>query len=229
MNMNNTIIQVQNLTVKFQNNLVLDNVNCKIKAGELVHIFGANGSGKTTLIKTILGIVKPNKGTIKIYNKPLNQNIISKHIGYVPQYTNIPRDFPISVSELIELECNAANHCPLGVTGHLEVLNSENLNDKKIDSLSGGEFQKVLIARALTTNPDIIILDEPINNLDEKTQHDLINFIHKLNEESKKTILMITHDQSALEYHNDNRVLLVRDHKIHSGKASKIFEQIRLH
>ena len=203
-------IKVENLFVDYGKYPVLEDVNFKIEQGEMVYIFGANGSGKSTLIKSILGINSPSKGSIEIFGKKNTPNNVSKYCGYVPQYSSIDRSFPISVREIIDLECSVGNTmCSQSPQSHLSVFGAEHLLDKKLDALSGGEFQKVMIARALTSDPEILIMDEPINNLDDGSQKELIKFIEELNEKFKKTILIISHDFNIIRHDSNNKILYV--------------------
>lgn len=205
-------IKVSKLKVDYGKHTILKDVNFEINKGEIVYIFGANGSGKSTLIKALLGIIIPTKGEIEIFGKTNTPKIVSTYCGYVPQYSQIDKDFPISVREVIELECSVANaKCPQSPETHLKVLDAEHLVDKKLDELSGGEFQKVMIARSMTSDPEILIMDEPINNLDDKSQKELIKFIEGLNEKLKKTILIISHDFNIIKHDSQSKILYVSE------------------
>jgi len=190
-------IEVKNVNATYGKLPVLHDINFSVNKGDIVYILGGNGSGKSTLIKTILGLIKPKSGSIEIMGQPSTQKIISKYIGYVPQTTFVERDFPITVEEIIQLECNLARQCDLGVSGHLSTFDSEHLLKRKLSNLSGGEFQKVLIARALVTKPDILIMDEPTNNLDQEALEDLITLLDKINKQGK-TIIIVTHDETVV-------------------------------
>jgi zinc transport system ATP-binding protein len=220
-------IEVQNLSVKLGNYTALDNVNFSVPAGSLVFLFGANGSGKTTLMKTILGLIQKESGTIKLFGKVQTQKLISEYLGYVPQYNIIDRDFPITVQEMIELECPQKQKCEVGISGHLQYLHSEHLAHKKISELSGGEFQKVLIARALTRDPEVLILDEPTNNLDDKTEAELFRLLDKLNKEYDKTIVIISHDPSLIKFAKSKSPLLfkMKNKKVESVSKNTLFNE----
>ncbi len=190
-------IQIEKVTIKYNDKIILQNLNFDIDRGTLNFILGGNGAGKSTLIRSIMGLHKNYQGTIKIFSKPNNQKTISKHIAYVPQYINIDRTFPITVKEFIWIECHLKKSCPVGILGHLKLFNLQNLKDKKISELSGGQFQKLLIARSLISNSDILILDEPTNNLDKKA-HEVLSQIIKEQLENNVTIIIVTHNIKEL-------------------------------
>jgi len=216
-------IEVKNLRVQLSGNLIIDHANLEIEKGKLYFIIGGNGSGKTTLLKTILGLTELEEGEIKLFGTKWTTDEVAKHFGYVSQYSHIDRSFPITVEELIQLECESKKECNVKRHKHLEYLSSEHLLDRQISDLSGGEFQRVLIARSLVTNPDIIVMDEPINNLDIETQTDLFKLINELAKDESKTILVITHDHHLIKP-RDN-VVLVQDRKVYQGKGAEIIEQ----
>jgi zinc transport system ATP-binding protein len=213
--MQDIAISVKNLTAKLNDKTIIDSISFNIPKGDFVFILGNNGSGKSTLIKSILGIVKESSGEVSIFGKRHTQEVISKYFGYVPQYTLIEKNFPISVKEVIALECNASNKpCTSEHTDHLKYFKAEHLINRKLSDLSGGEFQKVLISRAMVINPEIIILDEPMNNLDQESQDELMQLLRKLNREKGITVIIVTHD------HN---VITKTDTEIHL-EAGKIIE-----
>ncbi|HEX9804539.1 MAG TPA: metal ABC transporter ATP-binding protein [Candidatus Dojkabacteria bacterium] len=209
----NKALEIQNLNVKLGNAPILKNISFSIDKGELAYLFGRNGSGKSTLVKAILGLIPYHTGTIKLDGNHISQKQVADKIGYVPQYSDIERDFPISVKEIIELECGLGRRCPVIPEEHLRILNAENLVNKKLSNLSGGEFQKVLIARTLILNPEIIIMDEPFNNLDDNSQKFLVKFIADMNK-AGKTIILISHDYNIIEHNAKTRILYLEEGKL---------------
>jgi len=200
-------IKISDVTFNYAGVAIISEINLVINKGDYVLITGGNGSGKSTLIKLILGLIKPNKGKIETSSLKL----IEKSVGYVSQSINVDKDFPITVKELILLECKVSkNLCELSPQIHLSMFNAEYLVDKKIGELSGGELQKVLISRALVTDPDILILDEPTNNLDKLARENLHNLLKKLNKQ-EKTIIQVTHSNfdATYDFNNVNRLKLV--------------------
>ena len=206
---------------------ILRSISLEVAQGELLYILGSNGSGKTTLIKTILGIIKPYSGSVNIFGKPNTQEQVSRHIGYVPQYSNVTRDFPISVKEIIELECSTLEHCSVNAHEHLKYFNAEIFKNDRLSELSGGEFQKVLIARAFVSNPKILILDEPFNNLDKQAQQELLRLINKLHKQDGMTILIITHDPNIIKA--SDQAVLLEDGKLITNKAEMLLKEYLHH
>ena len=218
-----SLIELKDLTLGYDNHVVLKNININIEDNDFICVVGPNGSGKSTLIKGILGLIKPISGKV-IYNN-LKQNFI----GYMPQETLVDKNFPASVYEIVlsgtlnnvnfytKKEKDNALH-------NLKILGIEKLKDKNFCDLSGGERQKVLLARSLCTTSKLLILDEPSNNLDSKSKKDLYNTIIKLNK-NNITIIMITHD---LDHDNliGNKILSLREDEIFFGSTKEFVRRI---
>ena len=218
-----SLIELKDLTLGYDNQVVLKNININIEDNDFICVVGPNGSGKSTLIKGILGLIKPISGKV-IYNN-LKQNFI----GYMPQETLVDKNFPASVYEIVlsgtlnnvnfytKKEKDNALH-------NLKILGIEKLKDKNFCDLSGGERQKVLLARSLCTTSKLLILDEPSNNLDSKSKKDLYNTIIKLNK-NNITIIMITHD---LDHDNliGNKILSLREDEIFFGSTKEFVRRI---
>ncbi|MDO4766175.1 MAG: metal ABC transporter ATP-binding protein [Eubacteriales bacterium] len=188
------ILEVKDLQVNYGKTVALMDVDLKVEPCDFIGIIGPNGGGKTSLIKSILGIIKPVKGKIEL--DP------GETLGYVPQLTTFDRKFPITVFEVILL-----GHLPKRITlGHrfskhekehanfvMERLGIEKLKHRQIGELSGGQMQRVLVARALMNHPTILVLDEPTAGVDENSKKEIYQLLQELNK--NMTILMITHDQ----------------------------------
>lgn len=205
------ILETKNLSLGYENDIILKNINIKIEEQDFICITGSNGAGKSTLIKGLLGLIKPKKGKI-IYN------IKPNFIGYMPQETKVDSNFPASVYEIVL--SGTLNQTLFYktkqkeiVNNTLKLLNIENLKQKSFSDLSGGQRQKVLLARSLVSTKKLLILDEPSNNLDTKSKKELYKTIIELNKINNITILMITHD---LDHNNliGNKVLNITDGKI---------------
>lgn len=192
-----SLISIHKLRLGFGKNIAVSNSDFEISSGDFVCIVGANGSGKTTLIKAILGLVSPISGTIKF-----GDELFSKEIGYLPQELNLEQNFPALVSEVVLSGClSKMRHriCYNEVEKQkmqeiLKRLGILKLKDVSFNELSGGQKQKVLLARALVSEPKILILDEPSNNLDHASREDFYQILMDLNQSKGITILMVTHD-----------------------------------
>lgn len=198
-----TAVELINVSAGYNSgNLVIQDISLIIKEKEFLGIIGPNGGGKTTLLKIILGLLKPFKGEVLIYGKPINFK--NYKIGYVPQYTNFDRTYPISVKDVVSMGLIAHNIFAKKITREdmqkvslaLEKVKLLNKTDAQIGHLSGGELQRVLIARALATDPNILILDEPTSSVDAQTNVNIYDLLTMLNKE--KTIIMVSHDVTAI-------------------------------
>lgn len=225
--MKDNIIEVKNLTLGYDKHIVLKNLNFEIKDGDFLCVVGPNGSGKSTLIKGLLRLIKPIKGKV-IYNN-LKQNFI----GYMPQETLVDKNFPASVYEIVL--SGTLNRLGLIsfytkkekeiADNNLKLLGITNLKNKNFSSLSGGQRQKVLLARSLCATSKLLILDEPSNNLDSKSKKDLYSLIVDLNKNKGITIIMITHD---LDHNNllGNKILSLREDDIFFGDTEDFVRRI---
>tara|TARA_B100001121_G_scaffold31042_1_gene25532 strand:+ start:725 stop:1447 length:723 start_codon:yes stop_codon:yes gene_type:complete len=194
------LIKISNLEVKYGSKFVLKNMNLSLKAGEIVTIVGPNGSGKTTLFKAIIGTVPVSKGTIEV--KP------NLRIGYVPQQLKIDQTLPITVERFLKLS-NINFEKSLDKTEL--ILGSKDLLDVQINSLSGGEMQRVLLARALINDPQVLLLDEATRGLDQPGVAAFYRKIENIRKSTNCAILMISHDLHVVMSSSD-RVICVNGH-----------------
>ena len=222
-----SLIDIKNLSLGYDGNIVLKNVNLKIEENAFLCIVGPNGSGKSTLIKGILGLIKPISGTITFNN--LKQNFI----GYMPQETKVDSNFPASVLEIVLSGTLNKKSRSLFYTKedkklaikNLKILGIENLKNKHFSELSGGQRQKVLLARSLCATSKLLILDEPSNNLDSKSKKNLYDILTNLNKNYNITIIMITHD---LDHNNliGNKILSLREDDIFYGTTEDFIKKV---
>jgi len=197
-----TIIEIKNLQVKYGATTVLENINFNINKGDYVGLAGPNGAGKSTLIKAILGLI-PSQGEIIIASKKAKQFNHFEKIGYLPQKgQNFNQIFPATVAEVVALGTLSKKKWPKKIKTFdrkkteeiLKKLGIFELKNRPVGELSGGEQQRVFLARALVNNPEILILDEPSTALDPSIRESFFELINKLNKESGVTIILITHD-----------------------------------
>ena len=199
------VIELKDVGFSFDSAPVLRDVNLTILQGDFVAIIGPNGGGKTTLVKIILGLLKPQKGKVRLLGSPPEKS--SKRAGYMPQYATGEKDFPIRVIDVVLLGL-------MGVTGcgpffkkderrraekALDLVGMLSFAQKRVNELSGGQLQRTLLARALVSDPEILFLDEPMANIDIGGQTKLFDLLGKLNEEM--TIVFVTHDVGLLSRH----------------------------
>ncbi len=212
-----SVIKIRDLHFNYGDVPILENINIDIQRKEFIGMVGPNGSGKTTLLKIILGLLPPDHGTVEVLGKPPVQSV--KDVGYMPQLPPFSRDFPISVEETV-LMGRWGKTASMGLFSKedkqlaaksMEAVEILDLRKRSIGSLSGGQLQRALIARALTCNPEIMILDEPTANVDMKVEKDIFDLLKKLNE--KITIIVVTHDIGFISQYIDrvaciNRTLI---------------------
>ena len=200
------VIEVRQLSFSYGALPVLEGVSLQVEAGEFLGIVGPNAGGKSTLLKLILGLLVPQLGRVVVLGKRPYEAV--RQLGYVPQYPSFPRDFPVSVEQAVLLgrlghrsRSGWLSALMPGVYskadrqaahGALEEVEAADLADRQIGSLSGGQLQRVLLARALVSEPTILILDEPTANIDLRLESDIFDLLKRLN--ARMTILVVSHD-----------------------------------
>ncbi|MBR5294605.1 MAG: metal ABC transporter ATP-binding protein [Oscillospiraceae bacterium] len=209
-------LKVQNVSVKIGGDKILKNVNIHVHCGQMVALIGPNGAGKSTLLKALLG-EREFDGNI-IFSAPGSRRAKAR-IGYVPQSPNFDPGDPVSVSDLFAC-CLSRRPAFLGASKSdrelilecLERVHGEDLIDKRVGTLSGGELQRVLLALALEPMPNILILDEPLSGVDIEGQTGLMDMLDEIRKDFDLSILMTTHDFSMLPRYADRVVLI--DHEV---------------
>lgn len=194
-------IEVSNLYVAFDGNLALEDVNLTVEKGDYLGIIGPNGGGKSTLLRSILGLVVPERGFVRVLGHPAQEN--HHQIGYVPQYALFDRYFPVKVGEVVLMGrlgkrkgLRYSRQDRIIAEQALQRAGVEHLGNRQIGELSGGERQRVLVARALAAEPSILLLDEPTASVDPGFQVTFYELLAELNE--SMTIILVSHDISAV-------------------------------
>ena len=221
-------LRIQNLSVKIGSDAILEDVNLHVHCGQMVALIGPNGAGKSTLIKAILG-QRDYEGIIA-FSAPGMRHRKMPRIGYVPQSPSFDPGDPVSVADLFAC-CLSRRPAFLGLSATmrdktmecLERVHGEDLIDKRVGTLSGGELQRVLLALALEPLPNILILDEPLSGVDVEGQTGLMDTLDEIRKRYDLSILMTTHDFGMLPTYADTVVLI--DHTIVSkGTPAEVLE-----
>ncbi len=217
-----SLVSVQSVSYKYNSESVLENVSFDIEEGDFLGIIGPNGAGKTTLFHCMLGLLNSYSGKITILNHNIKKyKKILKKIGYIPQKKSIDQKFPLTVEELVSLSL-PRNTSKTIVLEILKQVRLYTLKDRTIGQLSGGQQQRVLIAKALVNNPIILMLDEPTNELDPKSQNDFYSLLKELNEKNKITIIWSSHDMDAVNKYA-NKVSCINKRMFFHGDKGKFF------
>lgn len=219
--------KISHIGVKFGKDEILKDVNIHVHCGELTVIIGRNGAGKSTLLKAILGEI-PHTGNITFVDKKDNLARRIK-IGYVPQNINIEKHMPTTVYDMF---ASCICHVPVWlkkdkkiaeeIKEHLKKFGAEELIDKSIGDLSGGELQRVLISIATKPTPNLLILDEPVSGIDKNGIRDFYQMINNLKTEYDMSIILVSHDLELAKKYAD-KVILLDKQVIKEGTPNEVF------
>ncbi len=216
---NAPLIAGEKLSLMRGGRLIVENVNITISPGEIVTLVGPNGAGKTSLVRLLLGLMKPDKGTVS--------RVPGLTIGYVPQRFGVDATIPLTVERFLTLTASADGDT---ATKLLNEVGAEHLRKAQVSSLSGGEFQRVVLAKALMGNPQLMILDEPAQNVDFSGEAELYRLIEAIRDSRRCGILMISHNMHVV-LAASNRVVCLNRHVCCSGmprSVAKHPEYVRL-
>ena len=220
-------IEIHDLTVSYQQKPVLYGVDLEVEEGSLVGIIGPNGAGKSTLIKTIMNMITPNGGYVKIFGG--NQKRGIKRIGYIPQRESVDWDFPVTVMDVVlmgryaharwfrrmgKADRKVAQAC-------LEQVDMAAFANRQIGNLSGGQQQRVFLARALAQDSSIYLMDEPFAGVDAVTEKTIISILKNMKKEGK-TLVIVHHDLATAKEYFDH-LLLLNMRKIAYGPINEVF------
>jgi len=227
-------ITVDNLTFGYDNKQIFNNLSVNFSQGGFYSILGPNGSGKTTLLKCIVGLLKPDSGTITLNGKPLadyKMMDLAREIAYVPQYQDIV--FDISVFDYVMLGRNPyQTPWEMQRTEDKEVVEDMlqrckvwKYRDSLLQALSGGERQRVMVARAMAQQTGIMLLDEPLSNIDVTHKFEIMDILQQLNEEQGVSILIILHDLPIAKAYSKQVLLLKSGNLLHFGDRNAVLTE----
>jgi ABC-type Mn2+/Zn2+ transport system ATPase subunit len=215
------VIQIENVVVSYRDSIALRGVSLDVPGGEFIGIIGPNGAGKTTLLTLVNGLARVLQGSVKVLGRDANgrsRHELRKLVGYVAQAIAIDKRMPISAREVVMI----GRYGRLGLFRHpgkndwqlvdeaLELVGMTHLSRRPIGHLSGGEQQRIAIARCLAQEPDIFLLDEPTASLDWKAQTEILELVKRIHRERQLTTLFVTHNIDALP-HAFDRVILMKE------------------
>ena len=220
-------LEIHDLTVGYNQKPVLYGIDVEVEEGSLVGIIGPNGAGKSTLIKTVMGMMKPEDGYVKIFGKTGKKAIT--RVGYVPQRESVDWDFPADVMDVVLMGRYRKNNLFKRITKEdrriateaLEKVNLLEFADRQISQLSGGQQQRVFIARSLAQQADIYLMDEPFVGVDAATEDAILKLLRDMKNEGK-TVVIVHHDlQTANEYFD--WIVLLNTRLVAAGPKEEVF------
>jgi len=197
------LVEIKNLYAGYQYEVVLEDINLTIEQDDFIGLIGPNGGGKTTLLRVLLGLLQPKSGSITVMGETPEKG--RRRIGYVPQFAEYDAEFPISVRDVVRMGRLSSQRLFKPYSTEDERVVDERLDwvgmleyqDRAIRELSGGQRQRVYIARALTTNPTLLVLDEPTISVDIEARTQIYELLHKINQDGV-TIFLVTHDLNVI-------------------------------
>ena len=208
--MSDALIRLDKVAVTLSGQNVLDDIQLSVKPGEIVTLIGPNGAGKTTLVRAVLGLLKPDSGSV--WRKP------KLRVGYMPQKLHVDQTLPLSVLRFLRLVPGVDR---TAAASALEEVGAGKVIDSPIQGISGGEMQRVLLARALLREPELLVLDEPVQGVDVAGQAELYSLITRLRDRHQCGVLMVSHDLHLVMSTTDQVVCLNR-HVCCSGHPEQV-------
>ncbi|HOG16427.1 MAG TPA: ABC transporter ATP-binding protein [Syntrophales bacterium] len=221
-----SIIEVRNLWFSFNGETVLRDVNLSVPEGDFLVVIGPNGGGKTTLLKVMTGLLRPDRGTVSVFGEPPHK--VAHHIGYVPQNVHVNSTFPIAVLDVVLMgRLRPGRGWPrhsrqdrMAAQAALEQMQVWEYRDRRIGELSGGQLQRVFIARALVGKPRILFLDEAMASIDAHSRGEFYETLNELNR--TVTIVAVSHDMMILSSQVKSVACINRDlHHHNSGNITQ--------
>lgn len=198
------LLSVENVDFAYSQRLVLKHIDLSLPAGRSVGLVGPNGGGKTTLIRLLVGLLRPTRGTITVSGMDVGAAARAGDVfGYLPQKCEVNAQMPLSCRQLLLLCCQSAESRER-IAWLLESVGLADLADESMGSLSGGQFQRLLIARALVRSPAILLLDEPTTGIDATSRHQFVELLRELKSRLKLTLIMSSHDLHTVHELSDD-------------------------
>ena len=221
------LIAAENLSAGYSGRVIWSDVNFSFGAGEFVAVIGPNGAGKTTLFRVLLGLQRPIGGSIRIFGAPPRRG--NPHIGYIPQKHTIDTETNVECLELVRLGLSGTywgfnpivHHDRDAAIEALGAADAAELAHRRLGGLSGGELQRIFLAEALVSNPDILLLDEPLSNLDIKRETEMIHLVNNVVRSRGVTALLIAHNINPLLPHM-NKVVYVANGRMATGTPAEV-------
>ncbi len=221
------VLEVDGVTVSFSGRTVLADVSFEVRQGEFTGLIGSNGAGKTTLLRVVLGLQRPDKGQVRVLGDSRSGR--GRSLGYVPQKVVLDPDIPIRARDLVALGLDAERYGfrrrtkaqRERVDKMLSDVDAEGFADARVGTLSGGEQQRVLIAHALISGPQLLLLDEPLANLDPRSVQEIVTLLHRVASDNGVAILLSAHEMNALLPVMD-RIVYVTKGRAASGTTDEV-------
>ena len=222
-----SIVEINNLTVKYPDVKALDNVSFTVNQGDFLGIIGPNGAGKSTLFDVMLNLNTKYQGTLKFFGEDIRKSKkYLNEIGYVPQKPIFEKNFPATVNDVVRMGLRKESD-ENKIDKILQQLWIHELSNRRIGELSGGQLQRVFIAKALVNNPKILILDEPVTGIDQQSIELFYSILRELNSKQKITIIWSSHDLDAVNKLANHVACLNRTLFFH-GMSEKFFSDDKL-
>jgi zinc transport system ATP-binding protein len=229
--MSDLVVDIKDLWVSLTHGYILREVSLQISRGVFLGLIGPNGGGKTTLLRVILGLIKPDRGQVRVFDRPADHTENRGLIGYVPQRAFADLTYPVSAFDVVMM----GRYAKIGfwkkpsdedrrqVLEKLEAVQMNHLRERPIGHLSGGEQQRVFIARALACDPQMLLLDEPTAGVDSRAQGSFYELLGRLKRELSLTIVLVSHDIGVIPYHTDEIACLNQKLHLH-GKCPDVMD-----
>lgn len=227
------VVDLEHVRIRLGGRTIIDDISIQVDEGEFIVILGPNGAGKSTLLKTLLGLIKPSAGMVRILGRPARRG--NKDIGYAPQHRTLEADLALRARDIVGFGLDG-NHWGIGLPSAkrkslidkvLREVDALYLANAPVGQLSGGEQQRLLIAQALLTNPRLLLLDEPLANLDISREGEIVALIAKVCRERNVAVMLVTHDINPLLAVTDRVLHLTNGHSA-IGKPDEIVTSQKL-